>query len=160
MNAVRSHYPPDTHFLEACDSIGLLYLNELCGWQNSYSTEIAEKLLPEMIFRDVNHPCIFVWANGNEGGWNTAVDNRFADYDPQKRHVIHPWADFNGLDTRHYPNGTDNMYRLERGHKVFMMTEFLHGLYDRGQGAGLKGLWSKFKANPLFCRWLPLGICG
>lgn len=150
MNAVRSHYPPDTHFLEACDSIGLLYLNELCGWQNSYSTEIAEKLLPEMIFRDVNHPCIFVWANGNEGGWNTAVDNRFADYDPQKRHVIHPWADFNGLDTRHYPNGTDNMYRLERGHKVFMMTEFLHGLYDRGQGAGLKGLWSKFKANPLF----------
>ena len=42
----------------------------------------------------------------------------FADYDPQKRHVIHPWADFNGLDTRHYPNGTDNMYRLERGHKV------------------------------------------
>ena len=56
MNAVRSHYPPDTYFLEACDSIGLLYLNELCGWQNSYSTEIAEKLLPEMIFRDVNHP--------------------------------------------------------------------------------------------------------
>ena len=37
----------------------------------------------------------------------------------RKRHVIHPWADFNGLDTRHYPNGTDNMYRLERGHKVF-----------------------------------------
>lgn len=30
------------------------------------------------------------------------------------------------------------------------MTEILHGLYDRGQGAGLKGLWSKFKANPLF----------
>lgn len=150
MNAVRSHYPPDSHFLEVCDSIGLLYLNELCGWQNSYSTEIAEKLLPEMMFRDVNHPCIFIWANGNEGGWNTAIDNRFANYDPQKRHVIHPWADFNGLDTRHYPNSTDNMYRLERGHKVFMMTEFLHGLYDRGQGAGLKGLWSKFKANPLF----------
>lgn len=83
MNAVRSHYPPDSHFLEVCDSIGLLYLNELCGWQNSYSTEIAEKLLPEMMFRDVNHPCIFIWANGNEGGWNTAIDNRFANYDPQ-----------------------------------------------------------------------------
>lgn len=150
MNAVRSHYPPDTHFLEVCDSIGLLYLNELCGWQNSYSTEIAQKLLPEMIRRDVNHPCIFIWSNGNEGGWNTAIDNRFADYDPQKRHVIHPWADFNDLDTRHYPNSADNTYRMERGHKVFMMTEFLHGLYDRGQGAGLKGLWDKFRANPLF----------
>ena len=55
MNAVRSHYPPDTHFLEACDSIGLLYLNELCGWQNSYSTEIAEKLLPEMISVSYTH---------------------------------------------------------------------------------------------------------
>lgn len=150
MNAVRSHYPPDTHFLEICDSIGLLYLNELCGWQNGYSNEVAKELLPEMIFRDVNHPCIFIWANGNEGGWNTTIDSRFADYDPQERHVIHPWADFNGLDTRHYPNSTDNTYRLERGHKVFMMTEFLHGLYDRGQGAGLAGLWAKFKSNPLF----------
>ena len=150
MNAVRSHYPPDTHFLDICDSLGILYLDELCGWQNSYSTEVAQRLLPEMIRRDVNHPCIFIWANGNEGGWNTAIDSHFADYDPQQRHVVHPWADFNELDTRHYPNHTDNAYRLERGHKVFMMTEFLHGLYDRGQGAGLKGLWAKFKANPLF----------
>lgn len=150
MNAVRSHYPPDKHFLEVCDSIGLLYINELCGWQNSYSDEVAKKLLPEMIFRDVNHPCIFIWANGNEGGWNTAIDNHFADYDPQKRHVIHPWADFNELDTRHYPNSDDCTYRLEHGQKVFMMTEFLHGLYDRGHGAGLEGLWAKFKSSPLF----------
>lgn len=28
MNAVRSHYPPDRHFLDVCDSIGLLYLDE------------------------------------------------------------------------------------------------------------------------------------
>ena len=150
MNAVRSHYPPDKHFLEMCDSIGLLYINELCGWQNSYSDEIAKKLLPEMIFRDVNHPCIFIWANGNEGGWNTTIDAHFADYDPQKRHVIHPWADFNELDTRHYPNSDDYTYRLEHGQKVFMMTEFLHGLYDRGHGAGLDGLWAKFKSSPLF----------
>ena len=31
-----------------------------------------------------------------------------------------------------------------------MMTEFLHGLYDRGQGAGLDGLWAKFRRSPLF----------
>ena len=150
MNAVRSHYPPDTHFLEACDSLGLLYLDELAGWQNSYSDEVAARLLPEMIARDVNHPCIFLWSNGNEGGWNTSIDKDFAKYDPQKRHVIHPWADFDGLDTRHYPNAADNTYRQERGQQVFMPTEFLHGLYDRGHGAGLDGLWAKFKRSPLF----------
>ena len=150
MNAVRSHYPPDVHFLEACDSLGLLYLDELAGWQNSYSDELAARLLPEMIYRDVNHPCIFLWSNGNEGGWNTSIDKDFAKYDPQKRHVIHPWADFDGLDTRHYPTAADNTYRQERGRKVFMPTEFLHGLYDRGQGAGLDGLWEKFKRSPLF----------
>ena len=150
MNAVRSHYPPDTHFLEACDSLGLLYLDELAGWQNSYSDEVAARLLPEMIARDVNHPCIFLWSNGNEGGWNTSIDKDFALYDPQKRHVIHPWADFDGLDTRHYPTAADNTYRQERGRQVVMPTEFLHGLYDRGHGAGLDGLWEKFKRSPLF----------
>ncbi|MCR4825271.1 MAG: beta-galactosidase [Bacteroidales bacterium] len=150
MNAVRSHYPPDAHFLDVCDSLGLLYLDELAGWQNAYSDAVAARLLPEMIARDVNHPCVFLWSNGNEGGWNTSVDREFARYDPQKRHVIHPWADFDGLDTRHYPNAGDNSYRQERGQQVFMMTEFLHGLYDRGQGAGLDGLWTKFKRSPLF----------
>lgn len=150
MNAVRSHYPPDEHFLSLCDSMGLLYLDELCGWQQSYSTEVAGRLLPEMVFRDVNHPCIFLWSNGNEGGWNSAVDSLFARYDPQHRHVVHPWADFNGLDTRHYPTAQDYAYRLDRGHHVFLMTEFLHGLYDRGQGAGLHGLWEKFCTSPLF----------
>ena len=150
MNAVRSHYPPDTHFLEACDSLGLMYIDELAGWQNSYSDEVAAHLLPEMIARDVNHPCVILWSNGNEGGWNTSIDKDFAKYDPQKRHVIHPWADFDGLDTRHYPNAADNTYRQERGQKVFMPTEFLHGLYDRGHGAGLDGLWEKFRRSPLF----------
>ena len=150
MNAVRSHYPPDTHFLDLCDSLGLLYLDELAGWQNAYSDAVAARLLPEMIARDVNHPCVFLWSNGNEGGWNTSIDRSFALYDPQQRHVIHPWADFDGLDTRHYPTAADNTYRQERGQQVFMMTEFLHGLYDRGQGAGLEGLWAKFKRSPLF----------
>ena len=39
-----------------------------------------------------------------------------------------------------------SMYRLERGHKVFMMTEFLHGLYDRGQGAGFELVGHLFDA--------------
>ena len=150
MNAVRSHYPPDVEFLDLCDSLGVLYLNELAGWQNCYSDEVGHKLVKEMVERDVNHPCIFIWSNGNEGGFNTHLDGDFALYDPQHRHVVHAWADFDELDCRHYPTTQDQAYRLEHGQHVFMMTEFLHSLYDRGQGAGLEGLWAKFRRSRLF----------
>ena len=68
MNAVRSHYPPDTHFLEACDSLGLFVIDELAGWQNAYDSTVGRRLLEEMVVRDVNHPSIVLWSNGNEGG--------------------------------------------------------------------------------------------
>lgn len=150
MNAVRCHYPSDRHFLEACDSLGLLYLDEFPGWQTRYDDTTAVKLLPEFVQRDVNHPCVFIWANGNEGGWNTAVDSLFAVYDPQHRKVVHPWADFDGIDTHHYPAYQTGAYRLQNGRNVFMPTEFLHGQYDKGQGAGLEDFWNHWLKSPRF----------
>lgn len=150
MNAVRSHYPPDEHFLDACDSLGLLYIDELAGWQNAYDTVTGSKLVKEMIARDVNHPCIVLWSNGNEGGWNMATDKLFYRYDPQRRHVIHPWADFDELDTHHYPAYLTGVGRFTNGYKVFMPTEFMHGLYDQGHGAGLEDFWARYTAHPLF----------
>lgn len=150
MNAVRSHYPPDEHFLNACDSLGLLYIDELAGWQNAYDTPTGTRLVREMLTRDVNHPCIVLWSNGNEGGWNTAVDSLFRTYDPQKRHVIHPWADFDELDTHHYPAYLTGVARFTNGYKVFMPAEFMHGQYDQGHGAGLEDFWARYTAHPLF----------
>jgi hypothetical protein len=150
MNAVRSHYPPDNHFLDMCDSLGLFYLDELAGWQNAYDTETGTKLVKETVIRDVNHPCIVLWDNGNEGGWNTKLDGEFAGYDPQKRHVIHPWADFDGIDTHHYPAYQTGVARFTNGYNVFMPTEFMHGLYDQGNGAGLDDFWAKYTESPLF----------
>ena len=150
MNAVRSHYPPDTHFLDACDSLGLLYIDELAGWQNAYDTPTGTRLVREMLERDVNHPCIVLWSNGNEGGWNTAIDSLFRTYDPQKRHVIHPWADFDELDTHHYPAYLTGVARFTNGYKVFMPAEFMHGQYDQGHGAGLEDFWARYTAHPLF----------
>lgn len=138
MNAVRSHYPPDTHFLDACDSLGLFVIDELAGWQNAYDENVGKRLQREMIVRDVNHPSIVLWSNGNEGGWNSTLDKHFSDYDPQQRHVIHPWADFNGLDTHHYPAYLTGVARFTNGYNVFMPTEFMHGQYDQGHGAGLE----------------------
>lgn len=150
MNAVRCHYPSDNHFLEVCDSLGLLYIDELPGWQTRYDDTTALKILPEVIRRDVNHPCVFVWSNGNEGGWNTTIDPLFAQYDPQRRKVIHPWADYDGIDTHHYPAYQTGAYRLHQGQQVFMPTEFLHGKYDKGQGAALEEMWSHWTRSPLF----------
>lgn len=150
MNAVRCHYPSDRHFLEACDSVGLLYLDEFPGWQTAYDDTTAHKLMPEFIYRDVNHPCVFLWSNGNEAGWNTSVDSLFVTLDPQQRKVIHPWSDFNGLDTHHYPAYQTGTYRLQNGQNVFMPTEFLHSKYDRGGGASLEDMWDHWTRSPLF----------
>ncbi len=148
MNAVRmSHYPPDEAFLEACDELGLYVLDELSGWQHAHGTPIGRLLVRELIERDVNHPSILFWDNGNEGGWNRALDGEFALYDPQRRHVLHPWDPFGGVDTKHYTPFDDLVRRL-RGPHLVMPTEVLHGLYDGGIGAGLADYWQAIAASP------------
>ncbi|MFD2162685.1 glycoside hydrolase family 2 TIM barrel-domain containing protein [Paradesertivirga mongoliensis] len=148
MNAVRmSHYPPDSEFLHLCDSIGLFVIDELTGWQQNYGTSVGEKLVKEMLARDVNHPSILLWANGNEGGWNTDLDDDYALYDPQKRVVIHPWHNFNNLDTKHYPEYSYIENAAKKG-SVLLHTEMIHGLYDGGHGASLYDNWNLIRQNP------------
>ena len=150
MNAVRmSHYPPDVHFLDACDELGLYVLDELAGWQKpSYDTVVGKKLVREMVTRDVSHPCILFWDNANEGGWNRELDDQFALYDPQQRVVLHPWENFNGIDTAHYRAYKDVQKRLN-GSTLYLPTEFLHGLYDGGHGAGLNDYWKLMHKSPV-----------
>ncbi|MES2661567.1 MAG: glycoside hydrolase family 2 TIM barrel-domain containing protein [Verrucomicrobiota bacterium] len=148
MNAVRmSHYPPDVAFLEACDELGLYVIDELSGWQKAHGTEIGRKLVRELVARDVNHPSILFWDNGNEGGWNRELDGEFRLYDPQDRLVLHPWETFNGVDTKHYPNFEDLTKRLA-GPNIVMPTEMIHGLYDGGAGAGLEDYWKAISTSP------------
>jgi hypothetical protein len=150
MNAVRmSHYPPDPHFLETCDRVGLYVIDELAGWQAAYSTEAGRPLVAEMVRRDVNHPSIILWTNGNEGGWNTELDGDFALQDPQRRTVLHPWADFNGINTSHYEVYDASTDWFFHGDELVMPTEFLHGLYDGGAGAGLDDWWHLMMRHPL-----------
>ncbi len=142
MNAVRAtHYPPDEKFLDLCDEKGLYVLDELAGWQHKYDTKIGRQHVNEMLARDVNHPSIIFWDNGNEGGWNTNLDADFAQLDPQHRAVNHPWAKFRDIDDKHYPDYKSVLQALD-GNMVFMPTEFLHGLYDGGLGAGLDDYWN------------------
>ena len=148
MNAVRlSHYPADPEFLDACDSLGLYVECELPGWHWPHETVIGSQIAEEMVTRDVNHPSIIFWSNGNEGGFNYEIEPVFHKFDPQQRVVLYPWANRNGFETKHYRSWGETAEYM-RQKEIFMPTEFLHGLYDGGHGAGLKDYWELMMSNP------------
>jgi beta-galactosidase len=64
-NIVRtSHYPQSRHFLDRCDEIGLLVLEEIPGWQHIGDKgwqDISVDNVGRMIRRDWNHPSIVLW---------------------------------------------------------------------------------------------------
>ena len=148
MNAVRlSHYPADPEFLDACDSLGLYVECEQPGWHKAHETIVGSQIVEEMVTRDVNHPSIIFWSNGNEGGFNYELEPVFAQFDPQQRVVLYPWANRNGFETKHYRSWGETADYM-RQKEIFMPTEFLHGLYDGGHGAGLKDYWKLMMSNP------------
>ncbi|MBK8947154.1 MAG: DUF4982 domain-containing protein [Ignavibacteriae bacterium] len=75
-NAVRtSHNPPSTAFLDACDRLGLMVIDEAFdGWREKKTTydysiyfdEWCTRDIESMVMRDRNHPSIIMWSIGNE----------------------------------------------------------------------------------------------
>jgi beta-galactosidase len=75
-NAVRtSHNPPSEAFLDACDRLGMLVIDEAFdGWREKKTTydyaSIFDKWwkhdVESMVLRDRNHPSIIMWSIGNE----------------------------------------------------------------------------------------------
>nr|WP_183580608.1 beta-galactosidase GalA [Mucilaginibacter sp. X5P1] len=63
-NAYRcSHNPPTPELLDMCDSLGMLVLDEN---RLLSSNEAGLKDLSTMLYRDRNHPCVFMWSMENE----------------------------------------------------------------------------------------------
>ena len=146
MNAVRcSHYPPDKYFLQLCDSLGIYVIDELAGWQKFYSSKAGEPLVKEMLLRDLNHPSIIFWANGNEGGTNKELDDDFVKWDFQKRPVIHPHHrpgnQMNGIDCNHYEDYYSTQ-KILNDSLIYMPTEMLHAQDDGGGGSAMDDFWN------------------
>jgi beta-galactosidase len=75
-NAIRTaHNPPAPEFLDLCDELGMLVMDEAFDeWlqgkrDNSYKLYFAEwhtRDLQAMLLRDRNHPSVVMWSIGNE----------------------------------------------------------------------------------------------
>ncbi len=75
-NAIRcAHNPPAPAFLEACDRLGMLVIDEAFDcWRdgkNPYDYHISfdawwQRDIESMLYRDRNHPSIILWSIGNE----------------------------------------------------------------------------------------------
>lgn len=77
-NSIRcSHNPPSPEFLDICDSLGLLVIDEAfdkwkSGYYEPFYDENAHRDIADMVLRDRNHPSVIVWSIGNEvsEAWN------------------------------------------------------------------------------------------
>jgi beta-galactosidase len=75
-NAIRcSHNPPSSVFLDACDRLGMMVIDEAFDmWEkgknpDDYHLEFKEwwkRDIDSMVLRDRNHPSVLMWSIGNE----------------------------------------------------------------------------------------------
>ena len=77
VNAIRnSHNVSAPELLEMCDSLGLIFFNEVFDkWDAKAGylpgmdfNEFAERNIRNWVVRDRNHPCVVLWSVGNEIG--------------------------------------------------------------------------------------------
>jgi beta-galactosidase len=115
-NIVRtSHYPQSRHFLDRCDEIGLLVLEEIPGWQHIGPEpwkQIAIDNVGRMIRRDWNHPSIILWGvRINE----SQDDHSFYTRTNALAHA---------LDTTRQTGGIRYLYNTELLEDVMTMNDF------------------------------------
>jgi len=90
-NAYRaSHHAPTPELLAACDSLGMLVLDEQ-RLLNSGPEYLSQ--LERLIRRDRNHPSIFLWSIGNEEGLlqTSSIGKRIAQTLLAKQHELDPY---------------------------------------------------------------------
>lgn len=158
-NTVRAcHYPPDAYFLNLCDSLGLMVIDELPGWRHPLPTDIGSKIVKELIVRDVNHPSVILWSNGNHLAHNPDFDEVFFKWDIQKRRPLknetktgdiykNYQPDFDIIKTNFYPPYDLLKERLFNENHIVLPNEALHALYDGGGGANLKTYWKAIETS-------------
>ena len=63
VNAYRAHHALSSSMLDACDRLGMLVMDETRMFGTAPE---ALRQLTDIVERDRNHPCVFIWSMGNE----------------------------------------------------------------------------------------------
>ncbi|MHB1023797.1 MAG: beta-galactosidase GalA [Acidobacteriaceae bacterium] len=167
-NACRtSHNPPTPAFLEACDQLGMLVMDETRMFS---STPEGLSQLERMVKRDRNHPSIILWSLGNEEnrvqgtkvGANIAADmkrlvRRLDPLRPVSAAMNHAWG--KGISTVVDVQGCNyHLQDLDAFHQQFpnqpmIGTETASTVATRGiyENDPVKGYVSAYDLN--FPRW-------
>ena len=114
-----SHYPQSTHFLDRCDEIGLLVLEEIPGWQHIGDEAWKQITLDDvraMIERDRNRPSICLWG--------VRINESYDDHDFYSRTN----ALARQLDPSRQTGGIRNFFGSEFLEDVYTMNDFDYDL--------------------------------
>lgn len=136
-NAIRTaHNPPAPEFLDLCDKIGFLVMDEAFDvWKKKkvpkdYNVNFSEwhkRDLEDMIKRDFNHPSIILWSIGNEireqfDSTGIALTKELVkivkDLD-QSRPVLSALTETNAAKNFIYQAGALDIYGLNYNHKLY-----------------------------------------
>jgi beta-galactosidase len=138
-NIVRtSHYPQSRHFLDACDELGLLVLEEIPGWQhigNEAWKDLAVDNVSRMIRRDWNHPSIVLWGvRINE----SSDDHDFYTRTNAMAHKLDPTRQTGGIRAFQESELLEDVFTMNDfgfplkapNHPFYLNTEFVGHTYD------------------------------
>ena len=137
-NIVRtSHYPQSRHFLDRCDEIGLLVLEEIPGWQHIGPEpwkQVAIDNVGRMIRRDWNHPSIILWGvRINE----SSDDHDFYVRTNALAHALDPTRQTGGIRNNRNSELLEDVFTIndfgiplkEPNHPLYLNTEFVGHTY-------------------------------
>lgn len=163
INAIRaSHYPPNPHFMDMCDSLGFYVICEVpfgFGDHHLGKSDYLDVLKQRAWFtvqRDKNRPSVVIWSVGNENP-NTANGFATARYvqasDPTRPYVfpqthkpfndlLDKMPDSTEMFSAHYPLAGEFKAWSAKARRPIMHTEYAHALgTDMGQLQELVELW-------------------
>jgi len=137
-NIVRtSHYPQSRHFLDRCDEIGLLVLEEIPGWQhigNEAWKQTSVDNVGRMIRRDWNHPSIILWGvRINE----SSDSHDFYSQTNALAHALDPTRQTGGIRNNRQSELLEDVFTVndfgfplsEPNHPLYLNTEFVGHTY-------------------------------